>query len=57
MLRFKTIAWVTATLVVSAAVSVSAASKVTICHIPRGNPAKAHTLSVSANAVAAHLAD
>jgi subtilisin-like proprotein convertase family protein len=30
--------------------------KVTICHIPPGNPANAHTISVSANAVPAHLA-
>ncbi len=29
--------------------------KVYICHIPPGNPANAHTLEVSINAVAAHL--
>lgn len=29
--------------------------KVYICHIPPGNPANAHTLEVSTNAVAAHL--
>jgi len=29
--------------------------KVTICHIPSGNPAKARTLLIDANAVAAHL--
>ncbi len=57
MLRFKTIAWVTATLVVSAAVSVSAASKVTICHIPPGNPGNAHTIAVGEPAVAAHVAN
>jgi len=30
--------------------------KVLICHVPPGNPANAHVISVSANAVAAHLA-
>ncbi|MDB5102486.1 MAG: putative lipoprotein [Fibrobacteres bacterium] len=30
--------------------------KVTICHLPPGNPANAHTLSVGAPAVRAHLA-
>jgi hypothetical protein len=30
--------------------------KVTICHIPPGNPENAHTISVGASAVAAHLA-
>jgi hypothetical protein len=30
--------------------------KVTICHIPPGNPDNAHTISVSENAVPAHLA-
>ncbi len=30
--------------------------KVTICHIPPGNPDNAHTIEVSENAVAAHLA-
>ncbi|HLP51394.1 MAG TPA: T9SS type A sorting domain-containing protein [Chitinophagales bacterium] len=30
--------------------------KVLICHIPPGNPANSHTLSVSANAIPAHLA-
>ena len=29
--------------------------KVTICHIPPGNPANAHSISVSVNAVQAHL--
>lgn len=31
-------------------------SKVTICHIPPGNPAAQHTISVSSSAVPAHLA-
>lgn len=30
--------------------------KVTICHIPPGNPANAHTITVGAPAVPAHLA-
>lgn len=30
--------------------------KVTVCHIPPGNPANAHTISVGAPAVPAHLA-
>jgi hypothetical protein len=30
--------------------------KVTICHIPPGNPASAKTLSISAESVADHLA-
>jgi hypothetical protein len=30
--------------------------KVIICHIPSGNPANAHTITVSANALDAHLA-
>jgi hypothetical protein len=29
--------------------------KVTICHIPPGNPSNAHTISVGASAVKAHL--
>ena len=31
------------------------ADKVTICHLPPGNPANAHTISVGASAVPAHL--
>ena len=30
--------------------------KVAICHIPPGNPANAHTIIVSKNAIPAHLA-
>lgn len=33
-----------------------AADKVEICHVPPGNPDNARTISVSANALAAHLA-
>jgi hypothetical protein len=32
------------------------AEKVTICHIPPGNPANAHTITVGAPAVPTHLA-
>jgi hypothetical protein len=32
-----------------------AAGKVTICHIPPGNPGNAHTITVSKNAVQAHM--
>jgi len=31
-------------------------TKVTICHIPPGNPSNAHTITVGAPAVPAHLA-
>jgi hypothetical protein len=34
----------------------SSNDKVTICHIPPGNPGNAHEIVVSANAVPAHLA-
>ena len=30
--------------------------KVTICHVPSGNPGNAHTITVSVNALPAHLA-
>lgn len=30
--------------------------KVAVCHVPPGNPANAHTICISANAVPAHLA-
>lgn len=30
--------------------------RVTLCHVPPGNPANAHTITVSENAVDAHLA-
>ncbi|MBW8049771.1 MAG: DUF4476 domain-containing protein [Cytophagales bacterium] len=33
-----------------------AGNKVTICHIPPGNPSMAHTLSISRNALESHLA-
>ncbi len=31
--------------------------KVTICHIPPGNPENAHSITISENAVAAHIAN
>jgi len=34
----------------------NAGHKVTICHVPPGNPANAHTITVGAPAVPAHLA-
>lgn len=33
-----------------------ASKKVYMCHIPPGNPSNAHTISISTNAIAAHLA-
>ena len=36
--------------------SVAKPDKVTICHIPPGNPDNAHDITVSMNAVPAHLA-
>ena len=35
----------------------AAVPKVTICHIPPGNPANAHTITVGAPAVPAHVAN
>ena len=45
-------------LTVGAAIASLAAQedKVTICHIPPGNPENAHTIRVGASAVPAHLA-
>jgi hypothetical protein len=44
-------------LTVGAAIASVAAQedKVTICHIPPGNPANAHTITVGASAVPAHV--
>ena len=36
--------------------TVSAVSKVTICHVPPGNPDNAHNITVSKSAVNAHMA-
>ncbi len=38
-----------------ALVTPALAAKVAICHVPPGNPANSHTISVSQNAVQAHL--
>jgi hypothetical protein len=35
----------------------AAREKVTICHVPPGNPANAHTITIGAPAVPAHLAN
>jgi hypothetical protein len=34
----------------------SATAKITICHVPPGNPNNRHTIEVSMNALSAHLA-
>lgn len=34
-----------------------AGNKVTICHVPKGNPDNAHTITISENALKAHLGD
>ena len=41
---------------VSTASMAAPAPKVEICHIPPGNPDNIHTLTVSENALSAHLA-
>jgi hypothetical protein len=40
---------------VDGGVTAQGVEKVTICHIPPGNPANAHTITVGAPAVPAHL--
>lgn len=40
----------------TAATHADSQGKVDVCHIPPGNPANAHTINVSVNAVPAHLA-
>jgi hypothetical protein len=40
----------------AAALQAASQGKVDVCHIPPGNPANAHTINVSVNAVPAHLA-
>jgi hypothetical protein len=54
----KRLAILFAALVIFAAAAALADSegKVDICHIPPGNPANAHIINVSWNAVPAHLA-
>jgi hypothetical protein len=39
-----------------ASLNAESEGKVDICHIPPGNPANAHTINVSVNAIPAHLA-
>ena len=52
------LAFLTAVTVATLALSQTAAAddKVTICHIPPGNPDNRHLITVSADAVPAHLA-
>lgn len=45
-----------AVLAVSGVAVADSQGKVDVCHIPPGNPANAHTINVSVNAVPAHLA-
>ena len=42
--------------VISSPDAFAANEKVTLCHVPPGDPANAHTITVSASAVPAHLA-
>ena len=51
-----TLAIVVALLLAAASLPAFAAAKVDVYHIPPGNPLGWHTLSVSSNALAAHLA-
>lgn len=36
-------------------ITVNAPSKVTICHVPPGNPGNCHEITISTNALQAHL--
>lgn len=47
---------VLATLGTASGVLNAASNKVTICHVPPGNPGNAHSITVSRNAVRAHTA-
>lgn len=52
---FVACAFFAATVLLSAQAFAKPAGKVEICHIPPGNPANAHTIKVSGNAIKAHL--
>ena len=58
--RFITLAYLGAAALVGTALSGESASagepQVTICHVPPGNPANAHRITVGESAVSAHLA-
>jgi hypothetical protein len=55
--KFAAIALVIVLASLGAAASVAVGNdKVDVCHIPPGNPANAHVINVSVNAVPAHLA-
>lgn len=56
--RPRFIHWVIAAiLILLTAVPTQANDKVTICHVPPGNPANAHSITISTNALKAHLGD
>ena len=57
-MQSKSVVKLVAVLAICSATAASAvrAGKVDVCHIPPGNPANAHTINVSENAVKAHLA-
>lgn len=48
-------AFLVTAVVVCVGMTVQAGDKVTICHVPPGNPANHHTITVSVNALQAHL--
>ena len=49
-------ALIAATSLLAASASAAPAQKVEVCHIPSGNPDNFHTITISENALAAHLA-
>ena len=49
------VVFVTALLVASNQLMATPDGKVLICHVPPGNPANAHVIEVSANAIPAHI--
>ena len=60
MKKFTTLAALSAALyllVIGLSTTVIAAEKVTICHVPPGNPDNAHTITISRNALKAHLGE
>ena len=54
--RFLSLVILIALFVLTASSSWAGGTKVTICHIPPGNPANFHTITISENALQAHLA-
>jgi cysteine-rich repeat protein len=49
-------AWLVAIALLGSAQAAHAEKKVTVCHVPPGNPAQPHTISIGEAAVSAHLA-